>query len=207
MARQVITLMKDDLDGGEADQTVTFGLDNTIYTIDLSDKNAKELRSFLERYTVAGQRAGRLSPTGAVYGNGGKQTGSTNGGPKLTGVNHPAFQANRELNQEIREWAAKNGYQTAERGRIPQHIVDAFHKGIPNTAAPSSLVDQDALPSMPEIPEPEPRNPKVASRKASVEPVVAQEPEPEPAKKSVATRARKAAAAAVPIRRGRRVTT
>ena len=44
MAKQVITLLTDDLDGGEADRTVEFGLDGVNYTIDLSEKNAGKLR-------------------------------------------------------------------------------------------------------------------------------------------------------------------
>ena len=43
MAKQVITLLTDDLDGGEADRTVEFGLDGVNYTIDLSEKNAGKL--------------------------------------------------------------------------------------------------------------------------------------------------------------------
>lgn len=39
MAKQVITILTDDLDGGDADHTVEFGLDGVTYTIDLSEKN------------------------------------------------------------------------------------------------------------------------------------------------------------------------
>ncbi len=49
MAKQIVTLLTDDIDGGEADRTIEFGLDGVNYTIDLSDKNAGKLRkgSFL----------------------------------------------------------------------------------------------------------------------------------------------------------------
>ena len=59
MAKQVITLLTDDLDGSEADHTVEFGLDGVNYTIDLSEKNAGKLRKALERYIAAGTRVGR----------------------------------------------------------------------------------------------------------------------------------------------------
>ena len=44
MAQKVQVLLVDDLDGGEASETVTFALDGTSYEIDLSGKNADELR-------------------------------------------------------------------------------------------------------------------------------------------------------------------
>jgi hypothetical protein len=50
MAQQVQTLLIDDLDGGEAEETVRFGLDGTEYEIDLSAKNADALRKALAWY-------------------------------------------------------------------------------------------------------------------------------------------------------------
>jgi hypothetical protein len=59
MAKQVITLLTDDLDGGEADRTVEFGLDGVNYTIDLSEKNAGKLRKALDPFLNAATRVGR----------------------------------------------------------------------------------------------------------------------------------------------------
>ena len=59
MAKQVITLLTDDLDGGEADRTVEFGLDGVNYTIDLSEKNAGKLRKALDPYLNVATRVGR----------------------------------------------------------------------------------------------------------------------------------------------------
>ncbi len=50
MAQRVQVVLEDDLDGDEADETVTFGLDGTTYEIDLSKKNAAELRDALAGY-------------------------------------------------------------------------------------------------------------------------------------------------------------
>ena len=44
MARELIEKLIDDLDGSEATETVTFGLDGTSYEIDLNKKNAAALR-------------------------------------------------------------------------------------------------------------------------------------------------------------------
>src|SRR4030095_12686890 len=61
MAKQVITLLTDDLDGGEADRTVEFGLDGVNYTIDLSEKNTAKLRKALDPYLNVATRVGRSS--------------------------------------------------------------------------------------------------------------------------------------------------
>jgi hypothetical protein len=107
MAKQVITVLTDDLDGGEADRTVEFALDGISYSIDLSEKNAGKLRGTLDPYISAGTRVGR-------NGNGRRADASASAG---TG---------RDQNRAIREWASKNGYDISERGRIPTTVVRAY---------------------------------------------------------------------------------
>ena len=111
MAKQVVTLLTDDLDGGEADRTVEFGLDGVNYTIDLSEKNAGKLHKALDPYLSVAARVGR-----AVQANG--RVGSR-------GATAP--KSNRDQNQAIREWAAKNGQEVSARGRIPASVIEAFH--------------------------------------------------------------------------------
>jgi len=50
MAQKVQVLLVDDLDGSQADETVTFGLDGVSYEIDLSSGNASKLRGELTQY-------------------------------------------------------------------------------------------------------------------------------------------------------------
>ena len=50
MAQKVNIVLVDDLDGTEATETVTFGLDGTSYEIDLNDANASALREALSGY-------------------------------------------------------------------------------------------------------------------------------------------------------------
>src|SRR3954469_22450687 len=50
MAQKVQVLLVDDLDGGEADETVSFSLDGATYEIDLSGSNAKRLRDSLQPF-------------------------------------------------------------------------------------------------------------------------------------------------------------
>ena len=109
MAKQVITLLTDDLDGGEADRTVEFGLDGVNYTIDLSDKNIAKLRKALDPYLAAGTRVSRSTSE--------RRSTPARG----------SMRSNREQNQAIREWAGKNGFELSERGRIPSTIVEAYN--------------------------------------------------------------------------------
>jgi hypothetical protein len=111
MAKQIITVLTDDLDGGDADRTLEFGFDGVTYTIDLSDKNAGKLRKALDPYLEAASRVGGTGASG-----------------RLVSRAAPApSRASREQNQAIREWATKNGHEVSERGRIPASIVEAFH--------------------------------------------------------------------------------
>ena len=111
MARQTITVLTDDLDGGDADRTIEFGLDGVNYTIDLSEKNAGKLRKALDPFLAAASRVGRTGANGRIA---------------SRGAAAPS-RANREQNQAIREWPVKNGYDVSERGRIPASVVEAFH--------------------------------------------------------------------------------
>ncbi|MGY4541274.1 hypothetical protein ACVWY0_001183 [Arthrobacter sp. UYNi723] len=49
MATKATVILIDDLDGGAADETVTFALDGAGHEIDLSAANAAALRSLLAR--------------------------------------------------------------------------------------------------------------------------------------------------------------
>jgi hypothetical protein len=111
MAKQVITVLTDDLDGGAADRTIEFGLDGVNYTIDLSEKNAGKLRKALDPYLTVASRIGRTGAHGRI-------ASRTVAAPS---------RSNRDQNQAIREWGAKKGYEVSERGRIPSSIVEAFH--------------------------------------------------------------------------------
>ena len=62
MAKRVITVLTDDIDGGDADRTIEFGLDGVNFTIDLSDKNIGKLRKALvPRGPYPDERAQRIA--------------------------------------------------------------------------------------------------------------------------------------------------
>ena len=111
MAKQIIHKLVDDLDGGDADETVKFALDGIQYEVDLSGKNAEKLRDIFAAYVGAGAKVAR---GGVVVGG---RAARGRGGAT----------ADREQNRAIREWAKKAGKDISDRGRIPQEIVDEFH--------------------------------------------------------------------------------
>src|SRR3954452_25281684 len=94
MAKQIVTLLTDDLDGSDADRTVEFGIDGVNYTIDLSDKNAGKLRKALDPYLENAVRVGRGTGAGRV----------------VSRSAAAPVRSSREHNQAIRDWAKKNGY-------------------------------------------------------------------------------------------------
>lgn len=109
MAQKVQVLLVDDLDGGEADETVTFALDGKTYEIDLTTANAEKLRGLLDPYTKGGRRTG------------GRATAARAKGRASTGTGNPDT-------AEIRAWAKENGYNVNDRGRVPAEIREAYEK-------------------------------------------------------------------------------
>ena len=109
MAQKTVTYLVDDIEGGDAAETVKFGLDGVDYEIDLSEKNAAALRDSLAKFVSAGRRIGRSA---------GKQVSTRGRGQAST---------DREQNKAIREWAKRKGLTISERGRISQDIVDQYH--------------------------------------------------------------------------------
>ena len=58
MAQSVRLVLIDDVDGTEADQTVTFALDGVSYEIDLNDQHATQLRHDLGAWIEHARRVG-----------------------------------------------------------------------------------------------------------------------------------------------------
>ncbi|MFE9251169.1 Lsr2 family protein [Streptomyces sp. NPDC007088] len=106
MAQKVQVLLVDDLNGGEADETVTFALDGKSYEIDLTTANADKLRGLLEDYVKHGRRTG-----GRAAGGRGKSRASS-GGNQDTAA--------------IRAWAKENGHKVNDRGRVPADVRQAY---------------------------------------------------------------------------------
>ena len=103
MAQRVVVTLSDDLDGREAEETVTFGLDGKSYEIDLTASNASKLRDALAPYVEAGRKRAR---SGKTY-------------RRTSVAPDPAA---------VRAWARSNGMEVPPRGRIPKKVYEAFNE-------------------------------------------------------------------------------
>jgi hypothetical protein len=75
MAKTVIVKLTDDIDGGDADETVQFALDGRSFEVDLSTANASKLRETLEPYIRGGRPgAGSRSRSARLGGPPGEET-------------------------------------------------------------------------------------------------------------------------------------
>jgi len=103
MAQKVTVVLEDDLDGGQADETVRVGFGGTEYELNLSAKNARafgtQLAPFVERARKAGRGPARRAPRTA---------------------------AARQGSGEVRAWAKDHGVAVSARGRIPASIIEQF---------------------------------------------------------------------------------
>jgi hypothetical protein len=115
MAKRVHVVLEDDLDGGPAEDTVSFSLDGQGYEIDLNTDNAAALREALASYIGHARKLGG--------GNGGG-----NGGRGRPGRARTSARVDREQIGAIRDWARRNGHQVSDRGRIAAPVVDAYNK-------------------------------------------------------------------------------
>jgi hypothetical protein len=110
MAQKVQVLLVDDIDGGAADETVTFALDGVSYEIDLTTEHATELRDALGTWVGHARKVGGRSTSGR-------------GGSSSGGASRPRRSSDAGA---VRTWAKENGYEVSERGRISAEIREAY---------------------------------------------------------------------------------
>lgn len=104
MAGEVIEQLVD-LDGTEAVESVSFGLDGVAFQIDFNAEHAADLRTRLDSYVQVARR---------VRGLRGVPVGSRRAG------------ANRDRNAAIRQWALEAGVELPGRGRIARGVHEAY---------------------------------------------------------------------------------
>lgn len=107
MAQRVHVVLVDDIDGGDAAETVSFGLDGVDYEIDLSAQHAGQLREALALYIGHGRRTG------------GRKRSGQRGGAATAGKGGTSA-------AEIRDWARANGWDVPARGRVSAEVREAY---------------------------------------------------------------------------------
>jgi Lsr2 len=105
MAQRVQIILEDDFDGGSADETVSFALDGTEYEIDLSAKNAANLRDAVSPWLGHARKTG-----------GRRKRGTAAKAPVSSSTS------------DIRAWAQSNGHEVSSRGRVSAEVREAYEK-------------------------------------------------------------------------------
>jgi hypothetical protein len=110
MARRTTVSLEDDLDGSPAEETLQFGIDGSVYEIDLNTKNAAKFRGHLAPFIEHGRKAG-------------------------TGPRRPARTAtSRQRSRDIRAWAMEQGIAVSERGRISASVAARYEAAASGTS-------------------------------------------------------------------------
>jgi hypothetical protein len=107
MAQRVNVVLVDDIDGNDAEETVTFALDGVDYEIDLSEEHAADLRNALSLYIGHARRTG-----------GRRSRGRRSSAPAPADGGASA--------SDIRAWARENGWDVPERGRVSAEVREAY---------------------------------------------------------------------------------
>lgn len=103
-----VTKLIDDINGNDADMTLSFGLDGIEYAIDLDDQNYEQYRKTLE-FLAAHGRVVTRDPVKV------KRASTVQRATQTTGKT-----------TEMREWLRSQGHDVKDRGRVPQHLVDLW---------------------------------------------------------------------------------
>jgi Lsr2 len=151
MAQITQVKLVDDLDGGEAAESVAFSLDGKSYEIDLSDKHAAALRDAFAPFISGARRAGNSSKVAT------RQKMSMRAG------------RSREDTAAIREWANANGLKVSARGRISSVILEAYANRGNAPAAPAVAKAPAAAPAVEAVVEAEVKPKRRTRKKATAE--------------------------------------
>lgn len=106
MVQRTVITYEDDIDGGEAAESITFALDDTTYEIDLNANNAEALRAVFLDYMDKARKVGKRRTAQ-------RRTQTASGGSGASAA-------------EIRIWGREHGYTVPDRGRVPAEVRAAF---------------------------------------------------------------------------------
>jgi hypothetical protein len=111
MAQKVQVILVDDVDGGEAEETVSFALDGVSYEIDVSAENAEAIREAISPWIGHARRVGGRA--------------SSRSRAAVAKPRNGAAPARVDL-ADVRAWARDAGYQVSDRGRVSSEVMTAY---------------------------------------------------------------------------------
>lgn len=104
-----ISTIADDFDGSTPAETVRFFVSGKEYAIDLNEEHRGQLQEVLAEFED------KMAPYVA------KARAVSKSGAGKTSKPTPSYDA-----KAVRAWAADNGYEVGDRGRIPLEIITAY---------------------------------------------------------------------------------
>jgi Lsr2 len=107
MAQKVQVVLIDDIDGGDADETVSYALDGVSYEIDVNAENAEALRESLAGWIGHSRRVGGRAS-------------------RARATSRRAVPSSKPDLADVRNWARANGHQVSDRGRISADVMGAY---------------------------------------------------------------------------------
>ena len=131
MAQITQVKLVDDLDGGEAAESVAFSLDGRSYEIDLSEKHAAALRDAFAPFIGGARRVGNAAKAVSRQ--------------RMSTVASTGSGRSRGETAAIREWAQANGHRVSERGRISSAVLEAYESRA--TVPAAAVIEEAAAPA------------------------------------------------------------
>lgn len=120
MATKTTTTLTDDLDGSEAQVTLSYTWQGQPYEIDLNDANAQTFADALAPYLAASRKVGRKTGRAtARRATTSPLPGATSGAATVDGVGDFDPKA-------VRAWAKDNGIELSPRGRLSHAILEQY---------------------------------------------------------------------------------
>lgn len=113
VAQRTTVVLTDDVTGGEATETVQFGLEGVSYEIDLNAANAERMRRAVELYVENGRRLG------------GRRSAGTSPAAAAS-ASSPSSGEDAVDSTAVRAWARENGVEVSDRGRLKAEVVQQF---------------------------------------------------------------------------------
>lgn len=103
MGQRVKVELYDDIEDGDATNTVAFGWDGKSYEIDLNDKNYQAFKKAVQKYVEHARVVRTAKP--------GRRLHAVQTAPDA---------------KAVRAWAQSQGIEVNRLGKVPQAIVDQF---------------------------------------------------------------------------------
>ncbi len=151
VATETITRLVDDMDGTTAEVEKFFSVDGTNYVLDLSAKNLSKFEAAIAPFVEkAGFDTGERPSSPHHRGGAGFKRRMYAGRPVKT-VAPSAAATTKALNTAIRAWATENGIPVSDRGRIPETVIDAYHRRTRRTESVEAPTNGTTATGLPKV--------------------------------------------------------